>query len=523
MHNNTRMSMNLLRVSKITATLLLAAVALAAGCKKEEGHSEDDGHGHAGHKHGAKSTTAGGPSSAGPSLSGAKCAAHDAPKEWCFICDASLRDTGRLWCKEHERYEDRCWLCHPELQDKNRLWCKEHSLYEDECFLCHPELKGKVQAAAGTGSLLMCAEHGVPEAECAVCRPGAAAGLKPGESLKVRLPSTNSMAIVGVQTALPETGAIADGVECVAEVSFNQNKLAQIAAPVSGIVQTVDVDLGTKVEEDQTVAKIWSASIAEAVAKAVLSHQTLDRERKLRTERVTSEAALQEAEAAHRGACQQLRTLGFTEEQIDAMGHKPQEQVLMEVRAPFAGEIVERMAVRGALVEVGKPLFTLVDHSTVWAMLQVPEGTLARVKTGQAVELRVDSLPGKVFTGKLTWISPAVDERTRMARARAEFANPDCLLKDKMFATARILTRQAEGAMLLPPSAIQHVEGKPYVFVKLGQDLFDARAVALGARFGGRQEILAGLQPQEEVAVSHAFAIKSAMLMSRLGAGCADD
>ena len=162
----------------------------------------------------------------------------------------------------------------------------------------------------------MCAEHGVPEAECAVCKPDLAAKLKPGESMKVRLPSTNSTAIVGVQTATPETGAIADGIECVAEVSFNQNKLAQIAAPVSGIVQTVDVDLGTKVEEKQTVAKIWSASIAEAVAKAVLSHQTLDRERKLRADRVTSEKDLQEAEAAHRAACQQLRTLGFTEDRL---------------------------------------------------------------------------------------------------------------------------------------------------------------------------------------------------------------
>ena len=160
-----------------------------------------------------------------------------------------------------------------------------------------------------------------------------------------------------------DSGAIADGVECYAELAFNQNKLAQIAAPVGGIIQTVDVDLGTKVEEKQTVAKIWSASIAEAVAKAVLSHQTLDRERKLRAERVTSEKDLQQAEAEHRAACQQLRTLGFTEEQIDVLGAKPQEQVLMEVRAPFAGEIVERTAVRGALVEAGKSLFTLADRS----------------------------------------------------------------------------------------------------------------------------------------------------------------
>jgi cobalt-zinc-cadmium efflux system membrane fusion protein len=378
-------------------------------------------------------------------------------------------------------------------------------------------------APPASSSTPMCVEHRVPEAQCAVCKPDLAAKLEPGESMKLRLPSANSSSMVGIQTATPETGAITEGVECVAEVSFNQNKLAQIAAPVGGIVQTVDTDLGARVEEKQTVAKIWSATIAEAVARAVLSHQTLDREKKLRAERVTSEKDLQEAEATHRAACQQLRTLGFTEEQIDVMGANPQEQVLMEVRAPFAGEIVERMAVRGALVEAGKPLFTLVDHSTVWAMLQVPEAALGRVQVGQAVELRVDSLPGEVVTGKLTWIGPAVDERTRMVRARAEFANPARRLKDKMFATARILTRRAEGAMLVPSAAIQRLEGRPFVFVKLADDLFDARAVSVGSKANEHVEVLAGLNPAELVAVSHAFALKSALLMSRLGAGCADD
>lgn len=369
----------------------------------------------------------------------------------------------------------------------------------------------------------MCGEHGVPEAECAICQPDAAMRLKPGEGMRVRLPSRNSTTLVGVETELPATGAMADAVECLAEVTFNQNKLAQIAAPVGGFVQEVDVDLGDRVEENQTVAKIWSASIAEAVARAVLSHQTLEREQRLRAQRVTSQAALEEAEATHRAACQQLRTFGFTEEQIDEMGHKPQEQVLMEVRAPFAGEIVERMAVRGSLVEVGKPLFTVVDTSTVWAMVQVPENALARIALGQPVELRVDALPERLFHGKLIWIGPSVDERTRMTRARVELPNPDRLLKDKMFATARILTRQQERALLIPSAAVQRVEGKPFVFVKLDEDLFDARAVELGARFEGRTEVRAGLDPRELIAVKHVYALKSAMLMSRLGAGCADD
>jgi cobalt-zinc-cadmium efflux system membrane fusion protein len=369
----------------------------------------------------------------------------------------------------------------------------------------------------------MCPEHNVPSAECGICKPELPATLKPGESAKVRLASGDSAGIAGVETAAPTVGRIAEAVECYAELAFNQNRLAQIAAPVGGIIQEVPVDLGSKVDEKQTVARVWSASIAEAVAKAVLSHQTLDRERKLRVDRVSSEKDLQQAEAEHRGACQQLRTLGFTEEQIDGLVARPHEQVLMEVRAPFAGEIVERTAVHGALVEAGRPLFTLADRSVMWAMLNIPESALGRVKIGQTVELRMESVPDQVFTGKLTWIAAEVDGRSRMARARAEVPNPDGLLKSKMFAQARILTRVAEGATLLPSNALQRIEGRSFVFVKLSEDLFDARVVRCGARQDGLVEILEGLKPNEVVAVNHVFPLKSALLISRLGAGCADD
>src|SRR5512140_2097503 len=107
----------------------------------------------------------------------------------------------------------------------------------------------------------MCLEHNVPLEECGICRPQLAATLKTGESAKVRLASNNSAGIAGVQTATPTIGKIADAVECYAELTFNQNKLAQIAAPVGGIIQEVSTDLGSKVAEKQVVAKIWSAAI----------------------------------------------------------------------------------------------------------------------------------------------------------------------------------------------------------------------------------------------------------------------
>jgi cobalt-zinc-cadmium efflux system membrane fusion protein len=401
--------------------------------------------------------------------------------------------------------------------------CSKPAEHEHDAHAGHDHAHAKPAQADASGKRLMCNEHGVPEDECGICHPELAAKLKPGEGVKVRLPDAESAAVVGVQTAPPKSGAISESVECYAEIAFNQNKLAQIVAPVGGIIQSVDADLGSIVDEKQPVAKLWSATIADAVSKALLSHQTLDRERKLRAERVTPEKDLQEAEAAHRSACQQVRTLGFSEEQIEAMVHKPPEQVLMEVRAPFAGEIIERTAVRGAMAEAGKPLFTLADRSTMWATLNIEEPDLARVRVGQTVELRVDAVPGRVFTGKLTWISAEVDERSRMARARAEVANPDRLLRAKMFARARILTRSAASALLLPSSAVQRIEGKPLVFVKLAGDLFEARAITVGARFNGQCEVLAGLKPQEQVAVVHGFTLKSQLLASRLGAGCADD
>jgi hypothetical protein len=100
--------------------------------------------------------------------------------------------------------------------------------------------------------------------------------------------------------------------------------------------------------------------------------------------------------------------------------------------------------------------------------------------------------------------------------------NPDGLLKAKMYARARILVRSAEGAVLVPSSSIYPLEGKPFIFVKLADDLFEARAITTGVKFDGQLEVLAGLKPQEIVVVNHGFALKSQWLSSRMGAGCAD-
>ncbi|XHR28621.1 MAG: efflux RND transporter periplasmic adaptor subunit [Chthoniobacteraceae bacterium] len=387
----------------------------------------------------------------------------------------------------------------------------------------HGEHAGHSHSAEATAGDKICPEHNVLARECGICKPEGLAKLKPGESAKLRLPSPESAGLVGVEVAKAELGAARDTIECYAEIAFDQNKLARIVAPVSGIVESVEVDLGNVVKEKQSVARLWSASIAEASSKAVLARQALLREQKLRAMKATSEKDLQEAEAALQAASQLMQTLGFTEEQIASMDNRRRESVMLPLRAPFGGEIVERSAVRGAMVEAGKQLFTVADCSTMWALASVPESALARVRVGQEVELRVEALGERVFKGKVTWVGSEVDDRTRMARLRVEVPNPERLLKANFFAKARILLPSNDRAVLVPESAIQRVDGNPMVFVQKEADLFDARAVKLGARFDGRVELLEGLKPGEPVVVAHGFPLKSQLLISHLGAGCADD
>jgi cobalt-zinc-cadmium efflux system membrane fusion protein len=431
-------------------------------------------------------------------------------------------------------------LCHPELQDKGRLWCEEHSLYEDECFLCHPELLEDTAAPAASnkvpGSALMCNEHGVPEGECGICHPELLAR-GPANGLKVRLASAESAAKAGIVVQSPEIRSMEDGVECFAEITFNQNKLAKITSLVGGIVRSVEVDLGSRVGRGDLLATITSATIGEAqadylqaLAEEDLHRKVLERQRDLLAQSISSERVFQEAEAAYNASAaavrqgrQRLLVLGFDESQIEALVRQQSTPGVIELRAPFGGEIVERTAVQGSVVDVADVLFTLADSTVLWAMVNIPESQLSRVQPGQEVELTVESLPGRSFPGKLTWISPTVDERTRMARGRVEVPNAGGRLKAQMFARARISTTRSDGAVVVPLSAVQNVTGISIVFVRASDDLYEARPVTLGIKRNDRVEILDGLRPDEDVVVAGSFALKSQLLASRLGAGCVDE
>ena len=471
---------------------------------------------------------------------------HDAPGETCFICDATKRDSGRLWCREHARYEDRCWLCQPQLEEKGRLYCEEHSLYEDECFLCHPELKessegkesSKLDPPAGTDSGLFCREHQVPEAECGICQPQRTAELEPGGELKVRFESTLSASKAGVQTVPARRATVQASVRAFCEVSYDENALARITPLAGGIVRSVLVDVGEDVETGDALIELHSTEVADAKAAFVsavvdlaLKEVAFQREERLAKKNISSEKELQEADAAYKTAeltlstaKQALLNFGFTEEEVATIEEDRNTSAVLFIRAPYDGTLVERSAVVGEAVQPGQSLFSLADLGSMWLSLSIPADQASLIRKGLTVEATFRGLREEATRGEITWVDTSIDEKSRMLRARAVVSNPGRRLSAGMFGDARVFVADEQASADVPRDAIQQFENRPYVFVRLEDDLYSLRRVATVERPSQDMvAVIAGLQPGEPVVATGAFTVMSEFLKSRLGAGCVDD
>jgi len=468
---------------------------------------------------------------------GERCARHDLPVSECFICDPGLREPGRLWCVEHDRYEDRCFVCHPELEDLERLWCNEHNLYEDECTLCHPELRDAARPNAAAGARLECAEHRVAEEECGICHPELAGTLEPGSGLKIRFESARSADMAGVKTARPVVaGGLPDAV-VLARVTYDLNRFARVTPLAGGVVRRVLADVGQSVARGDHLATLSSPEIARvkseyltARVEEALGLTVLKREQDLLAQKISARQDYDRANAEYEvarnttaSARQLLLNFGLTEQTILLLEQSGSAASNLEILAPFSGTIVDRHAVQGEAVEPGDTLFKIADLSSMWLELSIPENEISSVSVGQSLVVTFDAQAGLEVSGRLTWVGTSVDEESRMVKGRAVVPNPGRVMRHGMFGEARLHTEDVSDTLYVPADAVQQIDGIPFVFVPLADDLFELRRVVLGGRGAAGVAIVAGLSQEDEIVVAHSFTLKSEFLKSRLGAGCVDE
>jgi cobalt-zinc-cadmium efflux system membrane fusion protein len=322
------------------------------------------------------------------------------------------------------------------------------------------------------------------------------------------------------------------------EVQLDETRTVHVASPLTGLITRSYINQGAKVEARSPLFEVDSPEVAEAKAdylKAVagldLARKAAEREERLYSRKVAALVEVQEAEArrteaetetaAARG---RLLRLGLTRaeiESISAKGGTAALDGLVVVRAARAGTVIEGHAAPGEHAEAGKELLTISDLDSVWVLADVKEAELAAVSGVPGGEARIEAL-GRTFSGRLETVAGRMSEETRTAKARFSVENGEALLKPGMFVSVRVALPAPGESLVVPKVAVLADAGRTFVFTHKEGDFWLRRPVTLGTRFDGLVEITSGLTAEQRIITDGSFLLKSDVLRSKMGAGCAD-
>lgn len=312
-------------------------------------------------------------------------------------------------------------------------------------------------------------------------------------------------------------------------VGYDENRLLVVSASVRGRVARIPVDLGDRVAKGQPLVWLESVELGKAredyvraAAELRVAEKAFERARRLVAEKAISGAEFQSREgdyqsrrAALHAAAGALRQAGDSESSIQALGagDRPGTGIArVAVRAPFAGQVIDRKVTPGTLVEAFQPLATVADLSSLWVFFQVAEKDLALLRKGLSVRILSESYPDEHFAGRVDFVGGELDAATRTVRVRATVVNRGERLKPGLFVKGQIEIPGPEkktGVLAVPQSALQTLEGRPTVFVQSGPETFVRRFVETGHTFEGFTEVLSGIRRGEVVVIEGGFVLKS--------------
>jgi len=303
---------------------------------------------------------------------------------------------------------------------------------------------------------------------------------------------------MGVRTSEVIRGPLRRTIRTVANVDYDETTLVDVTTKFKGWIEKLYVNAtGQLANPGDPLFEIYSPELYSAQVEYLLAlgqSSTND----------PGAASLRESAAA------KLRFFDISAAQIAELEKTRVPKKTLVINAPAAGFVTEKMIVEGQMVEAGMKLYRLADLGIVWVYAQVYEQDLPYIQLGQEATMSLAYLPDRRFRGRVTYIYPTVDEKTRTARVRLEFHNPGYFLKPGMFATAQLTADIAPSALLVPDSAVLRSGEKNTVFVALPGGKFDPRTVTLGLMAeDDRDQVLSGLREGEHVVTSGQFMLDS--------------
>ncbi len=331
--------------------------------------------------------------------------------------------------------------------------------------------------------------------------------------------SAQQIADAGIEVTRPTVGGVAGAIELSATIEGDPQGVQVVSTSVGGRLVSLTRNLGQSVSRGDPLAIIESreaaslkAEVEAARARSALAQSNLRREQRLFAERVSPE---QDLVAARTAATEASIALRLAQQQLSATGSGGGALNRIAVRSPIAGQVIARSATLGQAVAADAELFRVADLSQVTVTTSLVPTDAGRVKPGVRVEV---TAPGRRQEGRVTFVSPILDETTRLVPVIATLDNAGSTWRVGETVNVSILVpATGDRTVAVPSAAVQMIEDKSFVFVRTATG-FRAIPVTLGRTNGGQVTVTAGLTGSERIASTNSFTLKA-----ELGKGAGGD
>jgi Cu(I)/Ag(I) efflux system membrane fusion protein len=308
--------------------------------------------------------------------------------------------------------------------------------------------------------------------------------------------------LIGLKTTAATRGLVGGAWRTVGKVAIDETRIAHVNVKFSGFMQHVHGDfIGKTVAKGDPLFSIYSPELLAAQEEYLLALRTRDT---LRSRGSSGADGDELVKAARR----KLELWDVPESEIARLERTGQASKDLMFYAPASGVITKKDVVPGMRVNAGDMPFEIVDLSRVWVLADVYESELRHVHLGMTATLTLKAYPNQAFKGRVVFIDPLLDPKTRTVSVRLEFANPTGELKPEMFGEVVLQGRSRDG-LRVPADAVIDSGTQNVVFVALGEGKFQPRQVKLGDSDGQNVEILSGVTEGEQVVTRANFLIDS--------------
>jgi RND family efflux transporter MFP subunit len=310
--------------------------------------------------------------------------------------------------------------------------------------------------------------------------------------------------LIGVKTVPVVRQTVDQTVRATGAVRYDETKQSDVNAKIEGWIRDLYADYtGQPIQRGQPLFSFYSPDLLNTQNEYLLALKTRDQ-----MQQSTIADARERADALVASARQRLLAWDLPAEDLRKLDETRQVVDAVVFRAPATGFVIEKQALKGLHVMPGQSLYKVADLSVVWVEAEIYESEIPAVRIGDAAVVTVNAYPGEPVTGRVVYIYPYLDDKTRTNKVRVQSANRGGRLKPGMFANVELKSRGRPG-LVVPTDAVLDSGTEQVVFVAQGDGLFQPRKVKIGRRLGDSTEILEGLKEGEQVATGATFFLDS--------------